>query len=185
MTAFRMHMQEPRAPSARSTGKLMSVLFPALTALVSLSIGSLVTATTSLAATAASVDAPVEEQALTLMNSERVAAALPEFQRTAERDEVARARALDMATSGYFAHISPSGVDAAALLADHGIAFVAVAENIGRATYARDDVAGVVHRAWMASAGHRTNMLEGRHLQVGIGVAQVDGMFYFVVVFTD
>jgi uncharacterized protein YkwD len=55
----------------------------------------------------------------------------------------------------------------------------AAAENVGRSGDGGTILA--THRAFMASSGHRTNILNGRYTDVGIGVARDRGGEWFVV----
>jgi uncharacterized protein YkwD len=139
----------------------------------------------------AAADAPlladrgVTAEICALMNEERRAQGLRPLTEAAEVDSVAVARVLDMASTGYFAHESPSGTNAVQLLRAGGVSWVVAGENIGRSDgYALTEAIRVIHRAWMASTGHRDNVLDPRFTRVGIAAA-IAGTTYFVVVFAD
>ena len=134
------------------------------------------------AAPAALTSEALAEQVLQLLNGERVAAGLAPLHSDATAMSVAQARARDMAEGDYLAHAGPSGVDALALLARAGVDYQVAGENIGRSNYDSDAVGGVIHRSWMASAGHRANMLDPAFQAVGIGVAQRGDTWYFAMV---
>lgn len=78
---------------------------------------------------------------------------------------VARAHAADMATRGYFSHSSPEGSTSGARAAAAGIPACGIGENIaqGQASSAE------VFAGWMASGGHRRNMLNPRMAIYGLG----------------
>jgi uncharacterized protein YkwD len=79
----------------------------------------------------------------------------------------AQGKAQDMARKGYFAHVSPEGRTPWYWFDLVGYRFSHAGENLAvRFT----DSASVV-RAWMNSAGHRANILNGNFTEVGIGIA--------------
>ena len=120
-----------------------------------------------------------------LINTERQAHGLMPLEETTDVDGVAVARALDMASFGYLGHVGPSGINAVQLLYGSDVSAAYVGENIGRsAGYVLDDAVRVVCDAWMASAGHRDNVLNPRFRRVGVAVAISDAA-YFVAVFAD
>lgn len=80
-------------------------------------------------------------------------------------DRVAMAHARDMAERSYFDHVSPEGHDLARRLGDAGITYSTAGENI-----AGNASAGGTVRAWLASPGHRANLLSAEFTRVGIGV---------------
>ncbi|MDQ3508801.1 MAG: CAP domain-containing protein [Actinomycetota bacterium] len=73
--------------------------------------------------------------------------------------QAARAHSRDMLNRGYFAHGNTG-----ARLRNFGYPWRTFGENIG---YNRTPVA--MHRAWMRSPGHRSNMLNPRFREIGIG----------------
>ena len=80
----------------------------------------------------------------------------------------AQAKADDMAVRGYFAHRTPDGRMPWDWIERAGYDFVAAAENL--AVGYPDDAAVVA--AWMASDGHRHNLLNQKYTDVGIGIAR-------------
>ena len=123
---------------------------------------------------------------LVLVNEERATAGLPGLDAAGDVTAVAAERALEMATHRYFSHLNAAGVGAQVLLDERGVPCALLGENIARGTYPADQIVGVAHAAWMASADHRDNVLDPRFSRVGIGVAVVDRYwFYFAVVFLD
>jgi uncharacterized protein YkwD len=118
-------------------------------------------------------------------NDQRVAAGLAPLQLDGALVAVARERSNDMVQKGYFAHTSPTGETAFALLDRYGIPYGWAGENLARNNYPDDESVAIAMRDWMASEGHRENILNVHYTSVGIGAA-VDGsgMKYFTVVFT-
>lgn len=78
---------------------------------------------------------------------------------------VARAHAADMEARGYFSHSSPEGVAAGARAAAVGIPACGIGENIAQGQVTSDEV----FKGWMASGGHRRNMLNPRMASYGLG----------------
>lgn len=98
---------------------------------------------------------------------------------------VARERSDDMVQKSYFAHVSPTGETAFTIMDRYGIPYGWAGENLARNNYPDAESVAVAMRDWMASPGHRENILNAHYTAVGVGAA-VDGagMKYFTVVFT-
>lgn len=79
----------------------------------------------------------------------------------------AQAKANDMATKGYFAHISPNGRDSWTWFKDAGYAFSYAGENLAVNFSDSEDV----EQAWMDSPTHRANILNGHFTEIGIATA--------------
>jgi uncharacterized protein YkwD len=77
---------------------------------------------------------------------------------------VAASHSRDMARREYFGHTSPEGVGPFDRLRAAGIAFTAAAENIARGPATGD----AVFEGWLASSGHRENMLDCRFTRQGV-----------------
>jgi uncharacterized protein YkwD len=75
-----------------------------------------------------------------------------------------------MVRRGYFAHITPAGLNVRARLSRVGVRSRSVGENIawGMGT---DSTPLAIVTGWMHSAGHRANILSRRYTHTGIGVA--------------
>ncbi len=117
-------------------------------------------------------------------NVERRKQGLGALQLDATLVSVARQRAQDMATKGYFAHTSPSGQTAFGLLASAGFAYVTAGENIARNNYPDAQTENVAMTGFMNSPSHKENILDPNFSLVGVGVAtSSDGMKYYAVVF--
>ena len=116
-----------------------------------------------------------EAQVVALVNALRLEHGLAPLERDAALSELARERSADMARRGYFAHEIPGVGDATLwVLAELPDALEA-AENLGRSNAGDGVVLGLLFDAWVASPGHRGNMLKPGINRVGIGVAEMAG----------
>lgn len=150
-------------------------LLPALLVLLALGSGSTIVSAQSSpsdSSTMVALDqrAPVstnepaaEQQLLALLNSTRAEHGLGPLRMDGGLQSVARAHSFEMATNGYVGHGSLSGASALERLsrAARGL----VGENV---SFGVDCEA--VHRALVASNGHRDNILNPAFNRVGIGV---------------
>ncbi len=97
----------------------------------------------------------------------------------------ARAHAAEMAQLNYFSHSSPVPANATlqARLARHGSPLVAVGENLARLGLpgTAENAASRAIDGWLASPGHRANLLRTEFDRVGFGVATAaDGSLMIV-----
>jgi uncharacterized protein YkwD len=110
---------------------------------------------------------------LRLLNEERSKRGLRPLRQNLRLDKAARGHARDMVARGYFAHQRVGGPDFVARIRRtgylSGAKAWAVGENIAYGEGNRSGVQSVV-RAWMASRGHRSNILSTTYKDVGIGV---------------
>lgn len=83
----------------------------------------------------------------------------------------AQAKANDMASIGYFAHISPQGLDPWHWFKQVGYSFDYAGENLAVDFSDSSDV----NTAWMNSPTHRENILDPHYTEIGIAEAQ--GMY--------
>jgi len=107
-----------------------------------------------------------EGQVLALVNAERAAAGCGALSADPGLAGVARAHSADMRDRGYFSHVDLDGLDPYARARAAGIGY-ARAENIARGQADAD----AVMAAWMASPGHRQNILDCSLTSLGVGVA--------------
>lgn len=107
-----------------------------------------------------------EAVAVQLVNEARSRAGLPPLTVDPVLTELARKKSQDMVVNSYFSHVSPTYGTAYQMEVAAGIrAPVMGAENIAKARNAR-----YAHAMFMASQGHRANILNPRHTRVGIGI---------------
>ena len=124
-------------------------------------------------------------EAVALVNEARAVAGLPELEESALLRDIAAERAWEMAVTGRFAHARPGGGTVEDLLGAYGVPHTVLGENIARSDEAPDRVVFAVHRAQMASDGHRANLMAAEFSHVGVAVARAGGMYYFALIFTD
>ncbi len=102
-------------------------------------------------------------------NAERKAnGGLPPLKEDTVLDAVATLRLDDMFQNQYFAHVSPYTSSSAETVAKTvGYSYLALGENLALGNFDGDQ--GVVD-AWMASPGHRENILETHYTEIGVAV---------------
>lgn len=100
-------------------------------------------------------------------NLERQKAGLADLQVNAKLNASAELKAKDMLAKQYFEHVSPSGRDIADLAGEAGYAYLLIGENLALGNFEND--ADLV-AAWMASPGHRENILNSRYKEIGVAV---------------
>ena len=87
-------------------------------------------------------------------------------------DRAAAKKLADMFSGQYFDHVSPEGIGPGEVVKSVGYKFILVGENLALGNF-EDDKALV--DAWMASPGHRENILNSKFKEVGIAVGK--GLF--------
>jgi len=116
----------------------------------------------------------VHSATLCLINKERAHAGLPAVMDSAKLDHAASGHSQDMVGRGYFDHVSPTGSTPVTRML--GVGYISprmgylVGENIAWGTHGLATPAAIVN-AWMHSADHRANILQGAYRQSGIGVS--------------
>lgn len=130
--------------------------------------------------TAQSDIAQMEQRVLDLTNQERAKNGLSPLSGDSKIAQVARDHSQDMINRHYFEHTTPDGVTFDKRLSNAGIPFHAAAENI-----ALNQSAEAAVTAWMNSAGHRANILNGNYHKLGVGIAKGTDGYYFTQDFTD
>lgn len=79
----------------------------------------------------------------------------------------AKAKAEDMARLQYFSHTGPDGKSPWTWIKERGYVYASAGENLA----VRFDESADVVRAWMASPGHRANIVRAGYTEIGVGVA--------------
>ncbi len=105
-------------------------------------------------------------------NKNRAKENLPSLARNSLLDAAAILKMNDMFKRGYFKHISPDGKGIVDLAKSVGYQFVSVGENLALGNFGGDEA---LVDAWMASPGHRENIMKPNFQEIGIAVGQ--GMF--------
>ncbi len=109
------------------------------------------------------------DEIIALTNSERRKNGLPALEKNSKLSESAQIKVRDMFAKQYFEHISPSGVGVADLGKKVGYEYITIGENLAMGNF--DGSAGVV-AAWMASPGHRANILNSKYTEIGVYVME-------------
>lgn len=104
----------------------------------------------------------------TLSNENRKTFNLPELTYNPLLEEAARLKAEDMVLQGYFAHVSPQGVDPWHWIKKAGYEYEYAGENLAINFSDSSDVT----KAWMESPGHRANILNGKFTEVGVATVK-------------
>lgn len=108
-------------------------------------------------------------EVIRLTNIKRQENGLPALTDNPVLDQAALAKGTDMVNKGYWAHVSPDGIQPWKFFTDFGYDYRYAGENLARDF---SDPTSAVD-AWMASPSHRENLLSARYKEIGIGV--VDG----------
>ena len=121
-----------------------------------------------------------EQNMINLVNQERDKAGLSPLQTDLTLVKLARLKAQDMISKGYFSHTSPTYGSPFDMMKSYGVKYSYAGENLAGASTVQS-----AHTNLMNSSGHRANILSTNYTQVGIGV--VSGGPYgkmFVQLFT-
>ncbi|MBI4910527.1 MAG: putative Ig domain-containing protein [Acidobacteria bacterium] len=157
----RRHLRRPPDSGAQSFRSSFSVAMslPALFLLV-------------LTVSAQDATTLMERQILEEVNRERRSRGLNKLEWDDRVAGAARNHSRNMARRKFFSHEDPVAGDMRKRLRAAGVEWTACAENL----YEESRVASArsVVRAWMNSAGHRQNLLNGRYTHTGVGV-RVEG----------
>jgi uncharacterized protein YkwD len=94
---------------------------------------------------------------------------LPALIENSKLDFSAEKKLQDMFVKQYFEHNSPSGVGVGDLGNQVGYEYIIIGENLALGNF-KDDKSLV--DAWMASPGHRANILNNRYKEIGVAVGQ-------------
>ena len=91
-----------------------------------------------------------------------------------------------MIVRGYFSHSIPPTASVFSILDAKGYCYAIAGENIGWNNYPDDVATKTVHKQFMASSGHRANIMGKRWDVVGIGAYKgADGKKMWTVLFAD
>lgn len=146
-------------------------------------LASIVLMLASLIGCNSSIDIDYSAQAqelFTLTNNERTSRSLAALTWNNTLAETARKHAQDMADRDYFSHTNPEGDAVGDRATDEGYVWLMIGENLAMGQPTADDVID----SWMASTGHRENILLPGFTEMGIGVAaNAAGTRYWVQVF--
>ncbi len=114
-----------------------------------------------------------ETRVASLVNEQRAANGLAPLTLSTELSNVARTKSQDMHDNNYFSHTSPTYGSPFDMMNAFGISYRTAGENIAMGY----DTPEAVVSAWMNSAGHRANILNGSYTQLGVGYV-ADGSYW-------
>ncbi|TPG19845.1 CAP domain-containing protein [Pedococcus bigeumensis] len=110
----------------------------------------------------------VTGQFLSLVNSERAKAGCGAVRSNSALQRAAQGHSADMAAKNYFSHTSKDGRTFADRIRAAGYGGSTIGENIA----AGQSTASAVMRSWLASSGHRANILNCAFTAIGVGYAR-------------
>jgi hypothetical protein len=115
-----------------------------------------------------------------LTNNQRLSAGLETVRENKALDEAALAKAADMFSQGYWAHVSPTGTEPWSFITRSGYKYQHAGENLARDFSNPKDIVS----AWMASPTHKQNLLDARYQDIGVAVMDgyIDGVETTIVV---
>ncbi|MGM1059547.1 CAP domain-containing protein [Saccharothrix sp. Mg75] len=105
-----------------------------------------------------------EEQVLSLTNGERAAVGCPALTANAQLGAAAKRHNDEMARTGNFSHTGVDGSTPAQRVTEAGYTYRTTAENIAMGQGTAEEVVG----SWMASEGHRANILNCELRDLGV-----------------
>ncbi|MGP4108001.1 CAP domain-containing protein [Virgibacillus sp. L01] len=103
-----------------------------------------------------------------LTNQERSNQGLSPLKAHKKLSNVARNKAVDMQSNGYFSHTSPTHGSPFDMMKNAGVSYQSAGENIARGQKSPQQVVD----AWMNSQGHRENILNGNFTHIGVGYTE-------------
>lgn len=122
----------------------------------------------------ASLNTGFEAQVIALINQERANNGLSGLASSGALGNSSRNHSLDMACNNFVDHIGSNGSTFGSRISLAGFSFSTAGENIGAGQGSPADVVA----AWMASEGHRVNILNASFTHIGVGYANYSGSSY-------
>lgn len=123
------------------------------------------------------------QQVWELVNAERVKQNLSPLVLNDDLNEVSEIRANEITEE--FSHLRPDGTLCDTVLAEYGLSTYHYGENIAYTTSGYSDIVSVVVEGWLNSEGHRENILNESYTNIGVGIAYMDGLYYWVQTFSS
>jgi uncharacterized protein YkwD len=105
-------------------------------------------------------------------NKERAKLGVSYLALDSKLSKAAESKLQDMFQNQYFQHVSPAGESVSDVAKKAGYEYIVVGENLALGIFGGDDQ---VVAAWMASPGHKKNILDTRYRDIGVAVGQ--GMY--------
>jgi uncharacterized protein YkwD len=107
-----------------------------------------------------------QDDLLLQTNTKRAENGLPPLQLNPALSQAALEKGKDMLARNYWAHNAPDGTTPWVFIKNSGYEYVYAGENLARGFASASDVTN----AWMASQGHKDNLLSGNYDDVGFAV---------------
>ncbi|NPV74079.1 MAG: sporulation protein [Pelotomaculum sp.] len=120
-----------------------------------------------------------EKQMVDLVNQARAQAGLAPLAADPVLTGLARIKAQDMASGGYFGHYSPTYGSPFDMMKKAGVRYRYAGENLARASSVSS-----AFKALMNSSGHRSNMLSRNYDRIGVGIVSKGSYMIVVQMFT-
>lgn len=114
-------------------------------------------------------------------NIERTQAGLPLLERDSALDSMAKMKVADMIEKNYFDHVSPTGESIKELAKKSDYEYAIIGENLALGDTL---TAGEIVDAWMASPGHKANILHTGYTALGVAVGRgvIDGVEHIIAI---
>lgn len=115
-----------------------------------------------------------------LTNNQREVNGLPSLTWSELLAASATAKAQDMCVNNYWAHTSPTGITGWTFMSQAGYKYITAGENLAKDFSSQQSTIN----AWMASPGHRANILNVNYSEIGVASLSctIDGYYTTVVV---
>ncbi|MGR3363297.1 MAG: CAP domain-containing protein [Maritimibacter harenae] len=149
--------------------------------LLAAALSAMLTATGAGACTLPANAASLMAAAGTAINGARENAGRKALRRDARLDQAAQRHACWMSTTGRFTHSGEGDTRPSQRIAATGYKARLTSENIAKGQRTADEVIS----DWMASKGHRENILRQTVVDYGVGVALLSGRPVWVVIFAS
>jgi uncharacterized protein YkwD len=150
----------------------------ALTIAIAFAVSSVVTLSTPQpvdAWSSGSFSSSSERALVSMTNRSRAAAGLRSLRIDSTLTAVARWRSKDMIERDYFSHQIPGYGSVFKKLDSKGYCYKVAGENIGWNTYPDDEATAAIHRMFMDSSSHRSNILGRAWDVIGVGAYKGSG----------
>lgn len=106
---------------------------------------------------------------ISITNQNRSAEGLEPLKENTKLNLSAEKKVGDMIALQYFEHISPEGVGVSDLGDSVGYSYIIIGENLAMGNFKNDKV---LVDAWMASPGHRENIMKENYTEIGVAVKE-------------
>lgn len=107
-----------------------------------------------------------ETTLIELTNQARAQAGLPALQTNATLRQAAQAKAVDMLSRDYWSHLAPDGAEPWQFVSEAGYTYTYAGENLAKGFATSEGVMA----GWLASPGHRANLLGQNYTEIGLAV---------------